>query len=55
MNEVIMPIVTVTEFKNKVDSFIDASQKEPVYITKDFTTPVPVVHRQTICARITDF
>ena len=29
-----MPIVTVTEFKNKVDSFIDESLKEPVYITK---------------------
>ena len=30
-----MPTVTVTEFKNEADSFIDGSLKEPVYITKD--------------------
>ena len=29
-----MPTVTVTEFKNEADSFIDGSLKEPVYITK---------------------
>ena len=29
-----MSTVTVTDFKNRVDSFIDESLKEPVYITK---------------------
>lgn len=29
-----MPTVTIAEFKNKVDCFIDGSLKEAVYITK---------------------